>query len=65
MYQDSSVTNTIQAAEYYCACDSENGYIASTEGTTGECIRVALVGGQDCNTGSTTCDECWPVDTAL
>jgi len=39
------VTTTIEDANYYCACDYENGYISSDEGATGECIRVALVGG--------------------
>ncbi len=63
MYQDDSSLETISDPDYYCACDFENGYIASDEGATGECIRVALVGGKDCNSG-TDCDECWPIDTA-
>ena len=45
-YEDIDSVESIQDADYYCSCDTENGYVVSDESPSlGECIRVALVGG--------------------
>ena len=51
-----TATNNWNTADYYCKCDSENGWTPT--GSGGLCKQVCLKTGKQSDTG-TSSDECW------
>lgn len=52
---------TIGSADYYCECDTVNGFFANTDDGDGTCIRGCLKKGYDNDGGTppTYYDQCW------